>query len=52
VKIIHEPSVYVLGRQQVTEGELDRFLSDHGVTWETDTDVAAEVLTETAGGYK
>jgi thymidylate synthase (FAD) len=49
MKLITKPSVYLLGRQQVDDAELDRFLSDLGVTWETDSEVAAEVLTETAG---
>ncbi len=49
MKIITEPSVYVLGRQTVDEAELDRFLADHGVSWESDSEVAGEVLTETAG---
>ncbi|HLW68849.1 MAG TPA: FAD-dependent thymidylate synthase [Gemmataceae bacterium] len=49
IKIFREPVVYLLGRQTVDEAELNRFLSDHGVTWQTDTEIAAEVLTETAG---
>jgi thymidylate synthase (FAD) len=49
MKILTWPSVYLLGRQTVQESELDRFLLDHGVTWESDSEVAAEVLTETAG---
>lgn len=49
IRVITEPSVYVLGRQTVDEAELNRFLADHGVSWESDSAVAAEVLTETAG---
>jgi thymidylate synthase (FAD) len=49
IRIIREPQVYVLGRQTVDDAELDRFLSDHGVSWQTDTVVAAEELCETAG---
>ncbi len=49
IRVITEPSVYVLGRQTVDDAELDRFLADHGVSWETDSEVAGEVLTETAG---
>ncbi len=49
IRIIREPSVYILGRQTVDSGELDRFLRDQGVAWETDTEIAAEVLCETAG---
>ena len=49
VRILREPTVYVVGRQQITQAELDRFLADHGVSWQTDTEVAAEQLVEAAG---
>ena len=49
VRVIREPSIYIVGRQTVSDAELDRFLADHGVSWQTDTEIAAEVLTETAG---
>lgn len=49
VHIIRTPVVYLLSRQVVQQSQLDDFLADHGVTWETDTEVAAEVVTETAG---
>src|SRR3954465_7225606 len=49
IRVITEPSVYVLGRQTVDDAELNRFLADHGVSWESDSEVAGEVLTETAG---
>lgn len=49
IRVIREPTVYLLGRQVVDDVELDRFLSDHGVSWETDSEVAAEHLTEVAG---
>lgn len=49
VRVITEPSVYVVGKQTVDDAELDHFLTDHGVSWESDSEVAAEVLTETAG---
>lgn len=49
IRIIREPQVYVLGRQTVDDAEVDRFLADHGVSWQTDTKVAAEELCETAG---
>jgi thymidylate synthase (FAD) len=49
LRIIREPTIYVLGRQTIDSTELDRFLRDHEVSWQTDTDVAAEVLCETAG---
>ena len=37
------------GRQSVNDAEIDRFLGDHGVTWQTDTEIAGEHLVETAG---
>lgn len=49
IRIITEPSVYLLGKQTIDSSELDRFLADHGVSWQTDSEVAAEVATETAG---
>ena len=49
VRVIREPGVYLVGRQVVAEETLDKFLADHGVAWQTDTEVAAEHLTETAG---
>jgi thymidylate synthase (FAD) len=49
IRIFREPVVYLLGRQVVSEEEVDRFLEDHGVTWQTDTEVAGEHLIETAG---
>ncbi len=49
VRVIREPTVYLVGRQVVSDAELDQFLADHGVAWQTDTQVAAEHLTEIAG---
>jgi thymidylate synthase ThyX len=49
MRILREPTVYLLGRQTVNDAEVDRFLADHGVSWETDTEVAAEHLAEIAG---
>lgn len=49
LRVITEPTVYVLGRQTIDDAELDRFLGDHGVSWESDSEIAAEVATETAG---
>jgi len=46
---VREPMVYLLGRQTVDDTELDRFLADHGVSWQTDTEVAGEHLSEIAG---
>ncbi len=49
IRILREPEVYLLGRQTVDEAELERFLRDHGVSWQSDSEVAGEVLCETAG---
>ncbi len=48
-KIIHEPQVYLVGRQDVDRSEIDRFLGDHGMDWETDTEVGGEQLIEAGG---
>ena len=40
IRVITVPSVYVLGRQTVDDAELNRFLTDHGVSWQTDSEVA------------
>jgi len=47
--ILHNPSVYLVGRQTVSRDGLDRFLADHKLSWETDTQVGAEQLCEVAG---
>jgi thymidylate synthase (FAD) len=49
IRVLREPTVYVMGRQSVSAAELDRFLADHGVAWQTDTLVAGEHLIEVAG---
>lgn len=49
IRILHEPTVYLVGRQVVDETEVERFLADHGVSWQTDTEVAGEHLAEIAG---
>ena len=50
IRVLREPTVYLVGRQVVDEADLDRFLADHGVsTWETDTEVAGQKLIEIAG---
>jgi thymidylate synthase (FAD) len=49
MRIVREPTVYLVGRQTVSSEEMDRFLADHGVSWQTDTEVAGEYLTEVAG---
>ena len=49
IRVITEPEVYLVGKQTMQDAELSRFLADHGVSWQSDSEVAAEVLTETAG---
>ena len=49
VTVLTSPKVYLVGKQLLQQAELDRFLTDHGVTWQSDSEVAAEVVTESAG---
>src|SRR5215470_10824120 len=49
IRLIREPTVYLLGRQVTDAAQIDRFLADHGVSWQTDTEVAGEYLAEVAG---
>ena len=50
MKIIRQPSVYLIGRQTMDAAALDSFLQDHEVDqWDTDSSVAAEKLAEVAG---
>jgi len=49
VKIVREPTVYLVGRQTVNAQQIEAFLKDHDLTWQTDTEVGAEVLCEMAG---
>jgi thymidylate synthase (FAD) len=49
IHILRDPKVYLVGRQVVDQPTIDRFLSDHGVSWQTDTEVAGEHLSEVAG---
>jgi thymidylate synthase (FAD) len=50
IRVLREPTVYLVGRQTIDSADLERFLADHGVSsWTTDTDIAGERLTEVAG---
>lgn len=49
VTVLTDPQVYLVGKQVVQGPELSRFLADHGVSWNSDSEVPAEVLAETAG---
>ena len=50
LRILRDPQVYLVGKQQIAADELDRFLADHQVrSWSTDTLHAGEKLVEVAG---
>lgn len=49
LRITRDPKVYVVGRQVVNTPDVDKFLADEGLTWQTDTEVGAEQLAEMAG---
>jgi thymidylate synthase (FAD) len=49
MKIIREPRVYLVGRQTTDAAAVEQFLSDHGLSWQTDAAVGAETLCEMAG---
>jgi thymidylate synthase (FAD) len=49
LKIVREPKVYLVGRQVTDDQALAKFVADEGVTWQTDTEVGAERLSEVAG---
>src|SRR5687768_6082183 len=49
IRVITEPTAYLVGVQTISDAELDRFLTDHGVAWQSDTEVAGEYLAEAAG---
>ena len=49
IRVLREPTVYLVGRQVVDHGELNRFLADHEMSWQADTAVAGEELAEVAG---
>jgi thymidylate synthase (FAD) len=49
LKIVRDPSVFLVGRQTIDRPAIDRFLGEHELTWQTDTEVGAEMLAEIAG---
>jgi len=49
LRIVREPRIYLVGRQTVDGAGVEKFLADHAVTWQTDTEVGAEALAEMAG---
>jgi thymidylate synthase (FAD) len=49
MKIVKEPSVYLIGSQQIRDENLDRFLEDHDYVWKSDSEVPAEIIAEASG---
>jgi thymidylate synthase (FAD) len=49
MKIIREPKIYLIARQELSDDQLKAFLDDEGMSWETDSEIPAEVLSEIAG---
>jgi thymidylate synthase (FAD) len=50
MRVITEPTIYLVGRQSIDEAELARFLADEDAeSWTTDTEVGAQKLVEVAG---
>ncbi len=49
LRIVREPTVYLVGRQIVDDDAINRFLQDHEASWKTDTEVGGEQLVEAAG---
>ncbi len=49
MNIIREPRVYLVGRQDIDRSGIDRFLDEHGMAWQTDTEVGGEQLAEAGG---
>ena len=49
LQIVRDPSIYLVGKQVVEEGGMEDFLRDHGMEWNPDTQVPAQLLSEAAG---
>ena len=49
VAILREPTVHIVGRQSVDSASVAHFLDEHGTTWETDSEVGGELLSEMGG---
>lgn len=49
IRVLHAPTIHIVGRQTCDMGEIDDFLREHGVSWQSDTTVAGEYLAEVAG---
>jgi thymidylate synthase (FAD) len=49
MRIVHEPEIYVVGRQSMNSAEVRRFLDDHATEWHTDSEIGSELVVELAG---
>jgi thymidylate synthase (FAD) len=49
MRIIGEPTIYVVGRSHLDAAAVQQFLDDEETTWVTDTDSGTELLSELAG---
>src|SRR5690348_7510784 len=49
MRILREPQVFLLARQQLDAAAVDQFVADEGLTWTTDTSSAAEQIVEVGG---
>lgn len=50
MKIIREPKVYLIARQEIVEEDLEKFLEEEGLkNWQTDTEFVGEKITEIGG---
>lgn len=49
MKLITEPSVYLVGRQELDSSGMKGFLDAHGIDWQSDAPSDGEYLAETAG---
>jgi thymidylate synthase (FAD) len=48
-RIVTKPTVYLIGKQDLSRDAMQKFLSDEGLVFETDTDRPPEILAEAAG---
>jgi len=49
LRTVREPRIDLVGRQILDPAGIQHFLEQHGVTWQTDTEVGGEALAEMAG---
>jgi thymidylate synthase (FAD) len=49
MRIVHEPQVYLIARQQINEDAVDQFIAAENLAWETDAGSAAEKVVEMGG---